>query len=354
MARSPKLIPALFRLGRTSLRQSTRLGKAVARRGLDDGQTLAKAARIAMSGVARPAPPPPPRPAGGRWYEGRWGPGPLAMRHYRLFIPTGATARRPLPLLVLLHGCAQDAATFAASTHAARTARDRHFAVLMPEQAREANPQRCWNWFGTPAQVELEVLILMSLVERVQALYPRCRGPLFALGISAGGAIATTLALHRPTHFTAVGSHSGAAPGSAVTPLQAAQAMQGRRSPDLNRVRDLLRGSPPPPLILIHGDADGVVAPGNASATADLWRATLSAGTPLGESRGEIRRGTRLPCRRHDWRHNGRPWLRVITIHGLGHAWSGGAAGFAFSEPRGPDALKLAWQFFAATMEESS
>ena len=81
MARSPKLIPALFRLGRTSLRQSTRLGKAVARRGLDDGQTLAKAARIAMSGVARPAPPPPPRPAGGRWYEGRWGPGPLAMRH---------------------------------------------------------------------------------------------------------------------------------------------------------------------------------------------------------------------------------------------------------------------------------
>ena len=61
--------------------------------------------------------------AGGRWHEGRWGLGPLAMRRWRLFIPVGATARKPFPLLVLLHGCAQDSAAFAAATHAAAVAR---------------------------------------------------------------------------------------------------------------------------------------------------------------------------------------------------------------------------------------
>lgn len=354
MARKPTLMPALFRLGRAGLRQSTRLGQAVARRSLSDGQTLAKAARVALSGVARPAPPPPSRLTGGRWYEGHVGPGPLALRHYRLFIPTGATARRPLPLLVLLHGCAQDAATFAASTQAARVARDRHFAVLMPEQAREANPQRCWNWFGPAIQVELEVQILMSLIDQVRARYPRCGGPLFALGLSAGGALATTLALHRPERFAAVGSHSGAAPESATTPLQAAQVMQGRRTPDTAAAVHRLHHHALPPLILIQGDADGVVAPSNAAATAALWRASLPAGTVLRASQGEIRRGSRLPVQRQDWRREGRPWLRLLTIAGLGHAWSGGAGGLAFSEPRGPDALKLAWQFFAATMEGSS
>lgn len=34
------------------------------------------------------------------------------------------------------------------------------------------------------------------------------------------------------------------------------------------------------------------------------------------------------------------------TVHGLGHAWPGGASGFAFSDPDGPDAASAAWAFF--------
>ena len=56
--------------------------------------------------------------------------GPLALRRWRLFVPVGATARKPLPLLVLLHGCAQDSAAFAAVTRAAVVARAHGFAVL--------------------------------------------------------------------------------------------------------------------------------------------------------------------------------------------------------------------------------
>ena len=53
-----------------------------------------------------------------------------------------------------------------------------------------------------------------------------------------------------------------------------------------------------------------------------------------------------------DWQHaDGDPYVRAVRIHDLGHAWSGGAADQAFSEPAGPDALTLAWRFFDAATE---
>ncbi|MBL8451889.1 MAG: poly(3-hydroxybutyrate) depolymerase, partial [Zoogloea sp.] len=140
--RKSPLVSALFKLTRAGVRQSTKIGKAATRQGIAAGGRLASSARHVMSGIATPADAP-ATVTGGRWHEGRWGLGPLAMRRYRLFIPSGASARRPIPLLLLLHGCAQDTAAFAASTRCAAVARERGFAVLMPEQAQEANPQRC-------------------------------------------------------------------------------------------------------------------------------------------------------------------------------------------------------------------
>jgi hypothetical protein len=37
----------------------------------------------------------------------------------------------------------------------------------------------------------------------------------------------------------------------------------------------------------------------------------------------------------------------LFEIDGLGHAWSGGAAGGAHSDPRGPYASEAIWRFFA-------
>jgi poly(3-hydroxybutyrate) depolymerase len=32
-------------------------------------------------------------------------------------------------------------------------------------------------------------------------------------------------------------------------------------------------------------------------------------------------------------------------VAGLGHAWSGGAAGQPYSDPKGPDAARMVWAF---------
>lgn len=351
--RKSPVLAALFKLTRAGVRQSARIGRVATRQGVEAGGKLAEQAGRVLSAVATPTDAP-GAVAGGRWYEGRWGLGPLALRRWRLFVPVGATARKPLPLLVLLHGCAQDSAAFAAVTRAAVVARAHGFAVLLPEQGQDANPQRCWNWFGSEARVGLETQTLIALIDHVVQTHPRVGGPLFALGLSAGGAMALTLALRHPERFCAVGSHSGAAPASARTPLQAGQAMRGRRSPDAEAIALRLAGRRLPPLLLIHGDRDLVVAFDNAETAAALWLDLLPAGARVQETAGAIRRGRRRSVARRDWKCGRRLVVRQLRVEGLGHAWSGGAAGQAFSDPGGPDALRLAWQFFETAMEQAA
>jgi len=69
---------------------------------------------------------------------------PARRMHYGLFLPSGA--REPvasIPLVVMLHGCEQNAADFAAGTHLNQLAAAKGYAVLYPEQSLRAHPNRC-------------------------------------------------------------------------------------------------------------------------------------------------------------------------------------------------------------------
>ncbi|QID17670.1 prolyl oligopeptidase family serine peptidase [Nitrogeniibacter mangrovi] len=357
--RNSPLVDALFRLGRTATRAAGKSARHTSRLATDTlaahAGAAAKSTREALAAVASPAPPPKAPEGGGRWLEGRWGLGPLAMRRYRLYLPPGAGRRRPAPLLLFLHGCQQDSASFAACTRITRFARDTGLAVLMPEQAQEANPQRCWNWFGHEPVVALEAQLIMSIVDHVSHTEPVRADALFAMGLSAGGAMAMSLALRHPTRFLAVASHSGAVATSARTLRQAGQALRGRREPDVEAIHRQLGAHPAPPLLLIQGDRDPVVAPGNAESAAALWLA-LSEDTDAVRALPprERTRGARYPLTRLDWEKNGEPYLQLISIHGLGHAWSGGAPGRTYADPAGPDALRLAWAWFAPRLRQVS
>ena len=99
--------------------------------------------------VARQAARPKAPPAGsGDWLAGV-ALGPAGARRYRLYRPAGLRRGERLPLLVMLHGCGQDANAFAASTRMNRLAERERCLVLYPEQDRLANPQGCWNWYDT-------------------------------------------------------------------------------------------------------------------------------------------------------------------------------------------------------------
>ena len=46
-----------------------------------------------------------------------------------------------------------------------------------------------------------------------------------------------------------------------------------------------------------------------------------------------------------EFKRAGRTFVVLCQVAGLGHAWSGGAARLAFSDPAGPDASRLIWAF---------
>ena len=64
-----------------------------------------------------------------------------------------------LPLMVMLHGCGQDANTFAASTRMNRVAMRERFLVLYPEQDRLANAHGCWNPVTTTDAIDRFVAV---------------------------------------------------------------------------------------------------------------------------------------------------------------------------------------------------
>src|SRR5476649_817906 len=68
-------------------------------------------------------------------------------RNYKLYIPSSYHGQA-MPLLVMLHGCTQDPDDFAAGTQMNAVAEEQQCFVVYPEQTRNANNSKCWNWFN--------------------------------------------------------------------------------------------------------------------------------------------------------------------------------------------------------------
>ena len=279
---------------------------------------------------------------GGDWFPGLVL-GTSGARVYRLYRPPGLAADERRPLLLMLHGCNQTAASFAASTRMNRLAARERFWVLYIEQDRLANPQGCWQWFDTVSgRTDAELTLLLKVLDQVCQSYPVDSARLAVAGLSAGASMAALLALKAPQRFAAVAMHSGVAPGLARSKATVLGAMQGRR-----RATPLPAGLHLPPLLVIQGLADPVVAAANGAAAAALWaNAASQAGASAGPVRS-VQRGKRYPMTVTDFKQGRCLAVTRIEISRLGHAWSGGTAGQPFSDARGPDASRMVWAFVA-------
>ena len=287
-----------------------------------------------------------PVPAADRWLEGLAA-APAGARRWHLFVPAGLPAGGSVPLVVMLHGCAQDALAFARSTRMNAIARREGFLVLYPDQDRLANAQGCWNWFETRSgRAQAEAAVIVAAVDQVVARHRADPSRVLVCGLSAGAGLAALAAARHPDRFAAVAMHSGVRPGAARSAATALAAMRGRSHGTA--------WSPPeldlPPLLVIQGTADPVVARSNAPAAAQAWaHAGDARATALVRASAErrVQRGRRKPMRIVDFRRGRTLLSTLIEIDGLGHAWSGGAAGQPYSDPTGPDMSRAIWAFAA-------
>ena len=262
-------------------------------------------------------------------------------------VPAGLEPGVAVPLLCLLHGCTQDAASFASAT-AANALADRHgFVVLYPEQDRGSNPNGCWNWFrpehqaragGEPARIAGMVRALLDGEERA-TIDPR---RVFVAGLSAGGAMAGTLAATHPDLFAALAVHSGLTHGAAEGMGPAFTAMaHGAQGAAIGRLPH------PIPTMVIHGSADRTVAPVNGEQVLAQWMAANGVdGPPASTVRGRVPGGHAFTRSRWTGR-GGRLLHEQLIVDGMGHAWSGGTAGGSYTDPQGPDATAAILAFFA-------
>jgi poly(hydroxyalkanoate) depolymerase family esterase len=271
--------------------------------------------------------------------------GATGARRFRLYRPPDVKFGERLPLMVMLHGCGQDANTFAASTRMNRVAMRERFLVLYPEQDRLANTHGCWNWFDTgTGRAYGESALIMKAIDQVCLLHPVDRARVAIAGLSAGASMAALLVTRHPGRFKAVVMHSGIPPGTAHSTVSALGAMHGHRPTRPLVATPVTMEACWPPLLVIHGDADMVVSPHNGQAAAQVW--ADAAGARAGTARN-VRRGKRYPMSVTDFKRKGSTVATLVEVGGLGHAWSGGAASKPFSDGEGPDASRMAWAFAA-------
>jgi poly(hydroxyalkanoate) depolymerase family esterase len=204
-------------------------------------------------------------------------PGRLRMLAY---VPTATEGN---PLVVLLHGCGQDPAQFAADSGWIELAGRLHVPLIMPEQAEANNAGRCFQWFQ-PTETERDKGEAASIAAMIRASIDRFNSDperVFIVGLSAGGAMAAAMLAAYPDLFAAGASIAGLPVGAAHSGMQALLRMASAgpsQSPDA--WADLVRAAAPsgftgpwPRLSIWQGQADTTVAPENATLLATQWRA---------------------------------------------------------------------------------
>lgn len=283
-------------------------------------------------------------------------------RSYKLYVPA-RIADTPPPLVVMLHGCTQSADDFAAGTQMNRLAEEQGFLVAYPEQATHANSSKCWNWFKTQDQARDagEPSLIAGMVHEIVSRHGADPRRVFVAGLSAGAAMAVVLGETYPEVFAGVGVHSGLPYGSAHDVLSAMAAMKGGRSglpglkdlPGLTTAAASRRAAAQAvPIIVFHGDRDHTVQQTNGT---EIVRQALDAHQRaaggiklLARTESGVSPGGRSYSRSVHVDADGQPHVESWTLHGAGHAWSGGHASGSYTDGAGPDASAEFLRFFLA------
>jgi poly(hydroxyalkanoate) depolymerase family esterase len=287
-------------------------------------------------------------------------------RAYKLYVPA-RIAQVPPPMVVMLHGCTQSAHDFAEGTRMNQLAEEHGFLVVYPEQAAGANPSKCWNWFKAQDQVRDagEPSLIAGIVREVAQRHGADPRRIFVAGLSAGAAMAVILGETYPELFAGVGAHSGLPYGSAHDIPSAMAAMKAGRGAmaglhglpgaDAPEPRKLEQAVP---TIVFHGDRDHTVQQANGAEIVRQAAAAFAAEMGEGARPSHTKRGMSTGGRSYTCTTyadaEGQPHIESWTVHGAGHAWSGGSANGSYADVNGPDASAEMVRFFLSLPRSGS
>ena len=283
-------------------------------------------------------------------------------REYKLYVPSSYDGSSEVPMVVMLHGCNQTPTDFAKGTRMNDVAEEEGFLVLYPKQNESANSDRCWNWFDTDHQHRGsgEPALIKGMVDQVKANYNVDDRRVYAGGMSAGAAMTVILGAAYPHVFAAIGSHSGLEYKAATSSSGALSAMTyGGPDPDQQGIEayeemDVMNRQVP--TIVFHGRDDTTVYPVNGNQTVLQWAQThdMADNDTDDDSfasgydhkiRGQSDGGYEYS---HYYYNDSTddPLVEYYLVDQLKHAWSGGDSAGSYTDPNGPNATRILWNYF--------
>lgn len=200
-------------------------------------------------------------------------PGNLRMLTY---VPEGLP---PSPaLVVVLHGCTQTASGYDHGSGWSTLADRYGFVLLYAEQQEANNPQRCFNWFqlGDIERDRGEACSIRQMIEHASQRHGVDRSRIFVTGLSAGGAMTSTMLATYPEVFAAGAIIAGLPYRCATSVPEAFECMFQGQTRSAEEWGDLVRGAsshkgPWPKVSVWHGSADATVKPMNAGEIIKQW-----------------------------------------------------------------------------------
>jgi len=290
--------------------------------------------------------------------------GPTGSRPYFVYVPTSYQPGVAVPLVVMLHGCTQNAADFALGTRMNQLAEQQNFIVAYPQQVNVANQYLCWNWFDTTNQTRNsgEPAIIAGIVQNMlqnTAQWTIDTNRVYVAGLSAGAALAVILGATYPDVFAAIGIHSGLEYQAAINQNTALRAnRKGGPNPRQQAIvayEAMGSYARVVPTIVFHGSNDYVINPINGDQVVQQWMYTdISASNgsytadfsaPTTTTTGQVPRGRNYITA--GWQDaNGIEIQQYWKVNGMGHGWSGGDTRGSYTDPQGPDATSAIYLFF--------
>ena len=201
-------------------------------------------------------------------------PGNLNMYSYT---PIGITGK--VPLVVAMHGCTENAPTFAAQSGWDKLADNHKFYVIYPEQNSANNSSTCFNWFqpGDQNRDQGEAYSIKQMIDYMKTHYSIDTTQIFATGLSAGACMTSVMLACYPDVFSAGAIMAGAAFKAANNSTNAVYAMDGLVTYSPIVWGDSVRAEfpsyigPYPRVAVYQGSADYVVSPANETEIMKQW-----------------------------------------------------------------------------------
>ena len=236
-----------------------------------------------------------------------------------IYLPDNLPARAPL--VVVLHGCTQNAAVYDRGSGWSTLA-DRHgFALLFPEQRRANNHNLCFNWYATAdaRRGKGEAKSIAQMIGHMITEHDLDPAQTFVTGLSAGGAMTAVMLAAYPELFVGGAIIAGLPFATANTLPDALERMRGSGGPSRRELGTLARAAashdgPVPTVSVWHGTRDHIVAPANATAIVDQWRDLHG----QGDGPGKV---DRIDGHRRETWHDGqgRAVVTRYDVDGMGH-----------------------------------